>query len=1261
MSDNQQITFTITAKDGTKQTFAAIGTAGSRMGADIAKGAKAGSTGVDHLGKEAAGTQKELVAAARSADQAGTSMRKLGADADRSSSAFTKGKAAGAAFGATMGAMTGLLSDATRAFAESEAIQTALQQQIENTGASYEDYAAKIETATDAAMQLAFDDELVAQSLTKLTAITNDAGQSLDLLSVAMDLSRGTGMNLVNASNLIGKVAEGNTGILKRYGIVVEEGASAQEALAQIQTRFAGQAEAYGTTQSAVFDRIQISLGNYMESIGEAAGGIAPLLMVLPGLSAGITGVGAAAGLAGPALLSVGKGAAASRVGVIALTAATGPLGLGLAAAAAAAGLVYLGVKFNEVDNEARAASEGIITLGDAVGRLSATSVDTDAIAGLANTVGDFESVLEQAADATDRGAEQLRFGSEELDAAITDISESFAQPGIDGEALARAYDAVFMAIESGAINSEEAGRQIAAISDHWFEYTDAAIEAAAVTDIYTVELAKLEVAWRGVDGAAQSASDSDWAKVAEYNAKQTAEWEAKAASLAETYRGVLLPAIHDFTGGLAEFIPVGFNTIDALTTLQNLDNISLQIQTDGFEGLAEKLYDLKASWLNVAAGVENGGMRLDGVIALYGTIDALGARMEAAAGIANNLFGADGNAWDGLGPLNDLLYTGRISVEEFNAAVDAGTGIQNNNAESQAMLNQMRAQQLPALASTAEVYRLHLESLASLAPAEQEHALAMLDAGNQAKVAAAYSAAYSASLGEIPKDVATEIIASGAQADPVIGKLLKEMGLIEEGAEGELKVNFPDGESMVSVTKDLTASIDALTLALDGVPPSTTVDVKVDTTAHEEGMASIRNANAELNGSTINTTATTDTSNHDAGMASVRDTLAALNGQNAHTTTTNDPSSAHAGIEGAHAALTGIDGRTSGTHVVGEADGVHSAVGGAHSAMAGIDGVSSTVTIYADDSPMRAVLNNVPQGGVVGSGVVWITAQGPGIGFTPSQHGGVVGLASGGIVPALGQSTRTVLVGEAGPELLQLAPGSRVVPHTMTQVMLDGGMIPGMAGGGTIGPQGAGVPWWGREEMMYLSSLIERGRLAEAKDQATAWGNAGADTQGDMQSLGFTWTKVGGKWVAGWSRAGAVESELWRDSDKAAAMGLEGYFSDAFGTAKTAPHSANSGSVADSVTFPSGGKGITGGGSVAAPAPGTGSNIGSGLSSGSDPTKGGGAGSYNSWCAVPKEREQVVVNNYGTIATVEDMADVMDRAMTLAASKRTREVGLRR
>jgi hypothetical protein len=224
-----------------------------------------------------------------SAKQLDTQLDNTGRSAER----FSR---AGAAMGAALGSLAGLLGDAARAAGEAEVSQARLETAIEATGELYEVYADQLEAAGEAAVQMGFDDEAAADSISALTAVTNDASVAIERQGLVMDIARGRGIDLAAATKIVVAAENERFGALARIGIVLDDNATKEEAIAALQQKYAGQAQAYAETQIGALDELNQMYENGMEAVGGYAGEAQLLLMLLPGLSAGFTAVAAAVG-----------------------------------------------------------------------------------------------------------------------------------------------------------------------------------------------------------------------------------------------------------------------------------------------------------------------------------------------------------------------------------------------------------------------------------------------------------------------------------------------------------------------------------------------------------------------------------------------------------------------------------------------------------------------------------------------------------------------------------------------------------------------------------------------------------------------------------------------------------------------------------------------------------------------------------------------------------------------------------------------------
>ncbi len=177
--------------------------------------------------------------------------------------------AIGGAVAAGVGALAKGLIDAAAAAREEEVGIAKLGAAVRATGADWGSASAAIEAYLAAELRrTALDDGEGREAISRLTTATGDYRQALELMGLAQDLAAAKGISLSSAAEIVGKVAQGNTGILSRYGITIQEGASATEALAAMQTAFAGQAEAYGNTAAGAQQKLDIALGNLKETIG---------------------------------------------------------------------------------------------------------------------------------------------------------------------------------------------------------------------------------------------------------------------------------------------------------------------------------------------------------------------------------------------------------------------------------------------------------------------------------------------------------------------------------------------------------------------------------------------------------------------------------------------------------------------------------------------------------------------------------------------------------------------------------------------------------------------------------------------------------------------------------------------------------------------------------------------------------------------------------------------------------------------------------
>ncbi len=191
-------------------------------------------------------------------------------------------------------------------------------------------------------------DDQSKSALSGLIAVTGDYQKSMELASLAADLARGKHMSYESAAQLVGRVAEGNTAILKRYGITLDENATAEEALAELQRRFAGQGAAYAATAQGQMEIMSLRINDLKENVGQTMGPAMAFVGMLPGLSAGFSMVGGAVGTVTPLLGPLAASLTGSVIPAIGATVvALGPVLLIVAAVVAVVAGLYLAYQSN--------------------------------------------------------------------------------------------------------------------------------------------------------------------------------------------------------------------------------------------------------------------------------------------------------------------------------------------------------------------------------------------------------------------------------------------------------------------------------------------------------------------------------------------------------------------------------------------------------------------------------------------------------------------------------------------------------------------------------------------------------------------------------------------------------------------------------------------------------------------------------------------------------------------------------------------------
>ncbi|MDD5092771.1 MAG: hypothetical protein PHV74_00095 [Dehalococcoidia bacterium] len=256
-------------------------------------------------------------------------------------------KVGGALTGFGVG-MAGVLVMATKAAADEEAGIIKLSSALKNVGVNYDKVKGSLEkTIAATTKKTAVSDDDQRKALAALVEITGDYNVAMKMLPLTLDVAVAKSMDYTSAAQIVGRVSTGNTEILTRYGIELGKGATATQALGQLQAKFGGQAEAYGQSTAGAMANVQNSFSDLMEEAGTT---FIPVAKDLLGVLNTVMGwfqdmpspiqkviivtvllAGGFALIAGPLMLLIGMlPALAAGIGLVgaAFTLLTGPVGL---------------------------------------------------------------------------------------------------------------------------------------------------------------------------------------------------------------------------------------------------------------------------------------------------------------------------------------------------------------------------------------------------------------------------------------------------------------------------------------------------------------------------------------------------------------------------------------------------------------------------------------------------------------------------------------------------------------------------------------------------------------------------------------------------------------------------------------------------------------------------------------------------------------------------------------------------------------------
>lgn len=178
----------------------------------------------------------------------------------------------------TFVAIAGFFKDSMEAFAEQELASAKLVRALENQGHATKETVSHLEQmATALSSVSAVADEVITGAQAQLVSFGLE-GDALDKTTrAALDLSAGMGIDLTQATQLLGKAFVGETGALGRYGIKIADNLGPTEkfaaVLGQVNSRFSGQAAAQAATFTGKMSLLKVEFNELQETIGKLLSG----------------------------------------------------------------------------------------------------------------------------------------------------------------------------------------------------------------------------------------------------------------------------------------------------------------------------------------------------------------------------------------------------------------------------------------------------------------------------------------------------------------------------------------------------------------------------------------------------------------------------------------------------------------------------------------------------------------------------------------------------------------------------------------------------------------------------------------------------------------------------------------------------------------------------------------------------------------------------------------------------------------------------
>jgi hypothetical protein len=198
-----------------------------------------------------------------------TNSEKISAFGKKAAAAFAVAAAAAVAYG------TKLAVDGVKAAIEDEQAQLRLAAALRSaTGATEGQIKATEDFILQTSLATGVADDQLRPAMQRLAVSTKDTEEAQRLLSLALDISKGRGLELEQVANALGRAQDGNTASLGRLGLGLSKAELSTLSFTEIQTKlsdlYGGAAATNAETFQGKIDRLKVGFDEAKESLGTA-------------------------------------------------------------------------------------------------------------------------------------------------------------------------------------------------------------------------------------------------------------------------------------------------------------------------------------------------------------------------------------------------------------------------------------------------------------------------------------------------------------------------------------------------------------------------------------------------------------------------------------------------------------------------------------------------------------------------------------------------------------------------------------------------------------------------------------------------------------------------------------------------------------------------------------------------------------------------------------------------------------------------------